>query len=118
MTAQAGNNARFFFFFDNGYGARQRTGCQKGYVAAQAFEYPEKLDPGAIQAAVSSGIDTSPEATANRILVGSTAFFEGYAAQHPGKDRDQLATDFVALIRGGFEAHFVNGETPPHPLAG
>jgi hypothetical protein len=64
------------------------------------------LGPNAIQSAVSAGIDTSPEATANRILAGSTAFFAGYAAQHPGKDRDQLATDFVALIRGGFEKGF------------
>jgi hypothetical protein len=65
-----------------------------------------ELGPNAIQNAVSSGIDTSPEATANRILEGSTKFFESYAAQHPGKDRDQLAADFVALIRGGFEKGF------------
>jgi hypothetical protein len=65
-----------------------------------------ELGPNAIQNAVSSGIDTSPEATAERILAGSTKFFESYAAQHPGKDRDQLATDFVALIRGGFEKGF------------
>jgi hypothetical protein len=65
-----------------------------------------ELGPNAIQNAVSSGIDTSPEATANRILEGSTKFFESYAAQHPGKDREQLATDFVALIRGGFEKGF------------
>jgi hypothetical protein len=65
-----------------------------------------ELGPNAIQNAVSSGMDTSPEATANRILSGSTAFFEAYAAQNPGKDREQLATDFVALIRGGFEKGF------------
>ena len=65
-----------------------------------------ELGSGAIQAVAASGVDTSPEATANRILSFSTAFFEGYAAQHPGKDRDQLATDFVALIRGGFEKGF------------
>lgn len=64
------------------------------------------LGPNAIQNLAASGTDTSPEATADRILAGSTAFFEGYAAQHPGKDRDQLAKDFVALVRGGFEKGF------------
>ncbi|MDR2925704.1 MAG: DUF5610 domain-containing protein [Azoarcus sp.] len=64
------------------------------------------LGPNAIQGLAASGVDTSPEATANRILSVSTAFFEGYAAQHPGKDRDQLAKDFVSLIRGGFEKGF------------
>ncbi|MDR2881673.1 MAG: DUF5610 domain-containing protein, partial [Azoarcus sp.] len=65
-----------------------------------------ELGPNAIQNAVASGVDTSPEATANRIVSLSTGFFENYAAQHPGKDRDQLATDFVALIRKGFEKGF------------
>jgi len=65
-----------------------------------------QLGPNAIQNAISSGVDTSPEATANRILSFSTAFFEKYAAQNPGKDRDQVASDFVALIRGGFEKGF------------
>ncbi|MDR2209324.1 MAG: DUF5610 domain-containing protein [Azoarcus sp.] len=74
-----------------------------------------ELGANAIQNAVSAGIDTSPEATAGRILAGSTAFFEGYAAQHPGKDREQLATDFVALIRGGFEKGFNEAK---HILAG
>jgi len=65
-----------------------------------------ELGPNAIQNIAASGIDTSPEATAERIVSLSTAFFEGYAAQHPGKDREELATKFVALIRGGFEKGF------------
>ncbi|MCL2830602.1 MAG: DUF5610 domain-containing protein [Betaproteobacteria bacterium] len=64
------------------------------------------LGPEAIQTAAASGVDASPEATAGRILSISTGFFDAYAAQNPGKDRDQLATDFVALIRGGFEKGF------------
>ena len=50
--------------------------------------------------------DNSPEATADRILSLSLGFFDAYAAQHPGKDKEQLATDFVNLIRGGFEKGF------------
>jgi len=65
-----------------------------------------QLGANAIQNAIDSGVDTSPEATANRILSFSTAFFDKYAAQNPGKDPNQLATDFVAMIRGGFEKGF------------
>ncbi|MDR2186674.1 MAG: DUF5610 domain-containing protein [Azonexus sp.] len=65
-----------------------------------------QFGPNAIQSAIDSGVDTSAEATANRILQFSTAFFDRYAAQNPGKDPEQLATDFIALIRGGFEKGF------------
>jgi hypothetical protein len=56
----------------------------------------------AIQNAAASQ-DNSAEATAGRILSMSTGFYEIYAQQHPGEDPEKLATDFVALIRGGFE---------------
>jgi hypothetical protein len=60
----------------------------------------------AIQNAVANGVDTSPEATADRIVSLSTAFYEGYARQHPGEDPSTLVTNFVNLIRGGFEKGF------------
>lgn len=60
-----------------------------------------ELGPNAIQAAMQQ--DNSPEATAERILSQSTAFFDGYARQHPNKDPEQLLNDFVEVIRGGFE---------------
>lgn len=63
-----------------------------------------ELGPDAIQGAMDQ--DNSPEATARRILSLSTGFFEAYAAQHPGEDGDQLAKNFVDLIRGGFEKGF------------
>ena len=47
--------------------------------------------------------DNSPEATAERILSQSTAFFDTYARQHPNKDPEQVVRDFVGIIRGGFE---------------
>ena len=62
------------------------------------------MGPNAIQNAMSQ--DNSPEATAERILSQSTAFFEGYASQHPDKDPEQLVRDFVDTIRGGFEQGF------------
>ena len=63
-----------------------------------------ELGPDAISARMSE--DNSPEATAERILSLSTGFFDSYAKQHPNDDPDQLATDFVNLIRGGFEKGF------------
>lgn len=62
------------------------------------------LGPDAIQARMSE--DNSPEATAGRILSLSTGFFDAYAAQRPDDDPDQVAKDFVDLIRGGFEKGF------------
>lgn len=62
------------------------------------------LGPDAIQSKMSE--DNSPEATAQRILDLSTGFFDAYAAQRPGDDAEQVAKDFVALIRGGFEQGF------------
>ena len=67
------------------------------------FLGPE-LGPNAIASA--SNQDTSPEGTAGRILAMSTAFYDAYAARHTDKDADTVARDFVALIRGGFEAGF------------
>jgi hypothetical protein len=60
-----------------------------------------ELGANAIQAA--AGQDNSAEATANRILSLSTAFYDAYAAKHKGDDPEQVAKDFVELIRGGFE---------------
>ena len=59
------------------------------------------LGPDAIQNAM--GQDNSPEGTAGRILSQTLAFFDGYAAQHPNKEPEQLLRDFVDTIRGGFE---------------
>lgn len=60
-----------------------------------------ELGPNALQAAMQQ--DNSPEATADRILSQSTAFFDAYARQHPNTDPEQLLHDFVGIIRGGFE---------------
>ena len=62
------------------------------------------LGPDAIQGKMSE--DNSAEATAGRILSLSTGFFDAYAAQRKGDDPDQVAKDFVSLIRGGFEKGF------------
>lgn len=63
-----------------------------------------ELGPNAIQNA--AGQDNSAEATADRIVSLSTAFYDAYAAKRSGDDPAQVAKDFVALIRGGFEKGF------------
>ncbi|HZX30582.1 MAG TPA: DUF5610 domain-containing protein [Rhodocyclaceae bacterium] len=63
-----------------------------------------EFGPDALQGKM--GEDNSPEATANRILSMSTGFFDAYAAQHKGENPDELAKNFVDLIRGGFEQGF------------
>ena len=50
--------------------------------------------------------DISAEATANRIVSFATKFFDTYAKQHEGEDPDQMAANFVAVVRGGFEKGF------------
>lgn len=62
------------------------------------------LGPDAIQAKMSE--DNSPEATAERILSLSTGFYDAYAAQRPDDNPEDVAKDFVNLIRGGFEKGF------------
>ncbi|THF60761.1 hypothetical protein E6C76_21510 [Pseudothauera nasutitermitis] len=64
-----------------------------------------ELGPNAIQNAAANQ-DNTPEATAGRILDFATNFFDAYAAQRPNDDPEQVAKDFVELIRGGFEKGF------------
>lgn len=54
--------------------------------------------------------DNTPDATAGRILSFATGFFDAYAAQHPDKDAETLARDFVDVVRGGFEKGFAEAK--------
>ena len=82
-----------------------------GLLLRSAIEHlNEVLAPefgdNAIQHAYESGLDVTPGATAGRILSMSTAFFDAYREQHPGKDPDRALEDFVALISGGIDRGF------------
>ena len=66
--------------------------------------------PNAIQAAVDNGVDTSPQATAERIVSQSTGFFDAYLSQAQEND-PELSTEaafgqFLEVIRGGIERGF------------
>ena len=64
----------------------------------------QTLGPDAIQNAMSQ--DNSAEATAERIVSMSTAFFDAYAARRPGDEPETVLRDFMDVIRGGFERGF------------
>lgn len=65
-----------------------------------------ELGDNAIENAYASGLDVSPEATAERIVSLSTAFFSRYAENHPEKDLQTALDDFVALIGKGIDQGF------------
>lgn len=66
----------------------------------------ETLGDNAIQNAYDSGIDMSPEATADRIVSLSTAFFSSYQEQHPELSQEEAITRFTDIISGGINTGF------------
>ena len=62
------------------------------------------LGADAIQGKLSE--DNSAEATARRIVSCSTAFYDSFATQHAEDDPQQVATNFIDLMRSGFEKGF------------
>ncbi len=59
-----------------------------------------------VEDAYDSGIDFSPEATAERIVSFSTQFFGSYKEQHPEMGEEELLTSFVDIISGGIDQGF------------
>jgi len=66
----------------------------------------EVLGENAIQNAYDSGIDTSPEATADRIVSMSTAFFASYQEQNSEMSQEEAAIAFTEIISGGISKGF------------
>lgn len=65
-------------------------------------------EPGenAIQNAASSGVDFSPEATADRIVSLSTGFYDSFKNQHENEKVTEVQRNFMATIRLGIEQGF------------
>ena len=60
---------------------------------------------------LSSGLDFSPEATANRILEFSTSFFDGFMANHAGdEDGGPGLGGFKDLIKGAVKEGFTQAK--------
>ena len=60
----------------------------------------------AIQAAVDAGIDVSPEATAERIVQMSTAFFSTYLNGREDMAMEEALASFISVIRRGIDQGF------------
>jgi hypothetical protein len=59
-----------------------------------------------IEEVYESGVDFSPEATAERIVSFSTQFFGSYRDQHPEMAEDEALSAFVDIISGGIDQGF------------
>lgn len=68
-----------------------------------------ELGENALQQAVDSGLDVSPDATAQRIVSLSTAFFESFKAQHKGEETSAVLQNFMDTIGGGIQQGFDEG---------
>jgi len=60
----------------------------------------------AIDVAVESGLDVSPEATAERIVSLSTAFLPTFQESNPNESEAEALAHFVDVVRGGIEQGF------------
>jgi len=54
----------------------------------------------------SAGLDVSPEATADRIVSLSTAFFDAFRQQNPEMDDEEALDEFMSTIGKGIEQGF------------
>jgi len=68
-----------------------------------------ELGDNAIQQAVDSELDVSPDATAQRIVSMSTAFFESFKAQHQGEEESAVLQNFMQTIGNGIQQGFDEG---------
>jgi len=50
--------------------------------------------------------DTTPEATATRIVQGVTAFYSAFAKQNPNLSGEELLNKFMETIKGGVQAGY------------
>ncbi len=66
----------------------------------------DALGENAIQNASESDLDVSPEATTERIVAMSTAFFPSYFDQHPEMTEQEAAENFTQLIGQGIDNGF------------
>jgi hypothetical protein len=68
----------------------------------------DEFGDNAIQNAYDSGLDVSPEATADRIVSMSTAFFSIYREQNLEMSDEEAAKSFAEIIGGGIDTGFAD----------
>ena len=63
-----------------------------------------------VDSLLQSGLDYSPEATANRIVEFATGFFGQYQANTEGTEEGEQVEGFVAMIKGAVEEGFAGAQ--------
>ena len=69
-------------------------------------ELESDLGENSIQRGYESGLDVSPEATADRIVSFSTGLFSLYQQQHPKLSEQEQLDKFIDVIGGGIDQGF------------
>lgn len=64
------------------------------------------MGENAAQKIYDSGIDTSPEATAERIVAFATGFYGRYKELNPDKSEEENLNNFLKIIGGGIDKGF------------
>lgn len=64
------------------------------------------LGPNAIEVGIESGLDISPNATADRIVSLATAAFPAFQEANPDESGEELLAHFMDVIGGGIEQGF------------
>lgn len=68
------------------------------------------LGKNAAQSAYEENLDVSPEATAERIVQGSTAFYEAFKAQNSELSEEESLTEFMSVINTGIDTGFAEAK--------
>lgn len=69
-------------------------------------ELEAEFGPNAAEKIKSSGVDTSPQATADRIVGFATAFYQKFSEQNPDMPEEERLDKFIALVGGGVDKGF------------
>jgi len=75
-------------------------------IAAINEELAPTMGDYALQSAYDSGVDTSPEATADRIVSFATQFFTLHQEQNSNMDFDEQLNSFMNIIGGAIDQGF------------
>ncbi len=73
-------------------------------------EINKQLEPtlgkNAVQSSYESGLDVTPEATAQRIVQGSTAFYQAFKEQNSELGEEESLNEFLSVISSGIDKGF------------
>ncbi|MDR7121222.1 DUF5610 domain-containing protein [Rheinheimera soli] len=69
-------------------------------------ELEAEFGPNAAEKIKNSGVDTSPQATADRIVGFATAFYQKFSEQNPDMPEEERLDKFIALVGGGVDKGF------------